>query len=133
VISSEKTLKSGGGKNSSAWKMYYYIRNRFHIHRVKFDNKAIALLNYFCFLFAFAGIVLFYQKTDKLKKLSFMRWPIADAFTNNFDATPSLILTRLKPRSHTGFGASINGYLKNIRSAISATIAPQRSGRAANA
>ncbi len=113
--------------------MYYYIRNRFHIHRVKFDNKALALLNYFCFLFAFAGIVLFYQKSDKLKKLSFMRWPVTDAFTNNFEATPALILARLKTKPNAGFGTAINGYLKNIWSMILAPFTPQRNGRAANA
>ena len=119
--------------HASSWKMYFYIRNRFHIHRVKFDNKAIAVLNYFCFLFAFAGIVLFYQKTDKFKKLGFMRWPVADAFTNNFEATPTLILSRLKTGSHFRFGATLNGYIKNIRTAVLATFTPQRSGRAANA
>jgi len=119
--------------HANAWKMYYYVRNRFHIHRVKFDNKALALLNYFCFLFAFAGIVLFYQKTDKLKKLSFMRWPVADAFTNNFEATPALILARLKTKQQPGFGTTINGYLKNIWSSILTPFTPQRNGRAANA
>ncbi len=119
--------------HGNAWKMYYYIRNRFHIHRVKFDNKAIALLNYLCFLFAFAGIVLFYQKTDKLKKLSFMLWPVTDAFTNNFDATPALILARLKQRHNGGLRATVNAYMKNVWTIILTPFTPQRNNRAANA
>ena len=79
--------------------MYYYIRNRFHIHKAKFSNKALAFISYGCFLMAFAGITLLYQKTNKLKKLSFIMWPVADAFNNNFNATPPLILEKLKIRS----------------------------------
>lgn len=118
---------------TTAWKMYFYVRNRFHIHRVKFNNKAIATLHYCCFLIAFAGIVLLYQKTDKLKKISFMMWPAADAFTNNFEATPPMILTKLKTRSTFSLNTTLNGYLKNIWSAVLTPFTPQRNRRAANA
>jgi len=40
----------------TGWKMYYYVRNRFHIHQAKFSSKIMAFLNYSCFLMAFAGI-----------------------------------------------------------------------------
>ncbi len=80
---------------SSSWKMYYYVRNRYHIHLVKFNNKLIALVNYLCFIAAFAGIILVFQRTDRLKKLRSIVRPVADAFTNNFTATPSLILQKL--------------------------------------
>ncbi|HMC98734.1 MAG TPA: glycosyltransferase family 2 protein [Ferruginibacter sp.] len=119
--------------HASAWKMYFYLRNRFHIHRVKFNNKVFALLHYCCFLVAYTGIVLLYQKTDKLKKISFMRWPIADALTNNFEATPALILARLKAKPQSSTGSSIINYFKNLRDAVLAPFTPQRSGRAANA
>lgn len=52
---------------TSGWKMYFYVRNRFYIHKAKFNNKGAALLNYFAFLAAFAGITLIYQKTTSLK------------------------------------------------------------------
>ena len=116
---------------TNAWKMYFYIRNRFHVHRVKFNNKAIAVFHYCCFLVAFAGVVMLYQKTDKLKKIRFMMWPAADAFTNNFEATPSLILTRLKTRPSFSLTTTINGYLKNIWPAVLTPFTPQRSRRAA--
>ncbi|GAB2829420.1 glycosyltransferase family 2 protein [Ferruginibacter profundus] len=80
----------------TAWKMYFYIRNRLHIHKAKFSNKIIASINYGCFLAALAGIVLVFQKTDKLKKLSFIFWPATDAVANNFNATPAFILDKLK-------------------------------------
>ena len=117
----------------TAWKMYFYVRNRFHIHQVKFNNKIFALLHYCCFLVAFAGIVLVYQKTDRLKKLSFMMWPVADAFTNNFAATPSLILTKLKTKTNFSLSSTINGYLKNVWATILTPFTAQRNRRAANA
>ncbi len=115
----------------TGWKMYYYIRNRFHIHQAKFNNKILALLHYSCFIIAFAGIVMLYQKTDRLKKLSFMIWPVTDAFNNNFDATPPVILSKLKNNGTFSLTASINGYLKNTWPAIFASSI--RARRAANA
>jgi rhamnopyranosyl-N-acetylglucosaminyl-diphospho-decaprenol beta-1,3/1,4-galactofuranosyltransferase len=79
----------------NTWKMYFYVRNRLHIHKAKFNNTAIALFNYCCFLVAMVGVVLFYQKTDKFKKLGFLIWPAFDAFRNNFAETPKHILYRL--------------------------------------
>ena len=117
----------------SAWKMYFYVRNRFHVHKVKFSSKIFALFNYCCFLVAFAGIVMIYQKTDKLKKLGFMMWPAADAFTNNFEATPALILTKLNNRSSFSLSNTINGYLKTIWSTLLTPFIPQRNRSAANA
>ena len=91
----------------SAWKMYFYIRNRLHIHKAKFSNKALVFINYCCFLAALAGIVMIYQKTNKLKKLSFILWPAKDAFVNNFNATPALILEKLKFKSENNFTQSV--------------------------
>lgn len=118
---------------SSGWKMYYYIRNRFFIHQAKFNNKALALLHYYCFIVAFTGVVMLYQKTDKLKKLSFIMWPVTDAFNRNFEATPPLILSKLKTNETFSLTGSINGYLKNTWSAIFTPIATIRGRRAANA
>jgi rhamnopyranosyl-N-acetylglucosaminyl-diphospho-decaprenol beta-1,3/1,4-galactofuranosyltransferase len=118
---------------TSGWKMYYYIRNRFYIHQAKFNSKALALLHYCCFLVAFTGIVLLFQKTDKLKKLSFIMWPVADAFSKNFEATPPAILSRLKAKETFSLTGTINSYLKNTRLNILAPFSAVRAGRAANA
>jgi rhamnopyranosyl-N-acetylglucosaminyl-diphospho-decaprenol beta-1,3/1,4-galactofuranosyltransferase len=96
----------------TAWKMYFYVRNRLHIHKAKFSTKVVALINYCCFLAAFAGIVIVYQKTNKLKKLSFILWPAADAFSNNFSATPPLILEKLKYKAEGNFN---NGFLASLK------------------
>ena len=80
---------------NSAWKMYFYVRNRFDIHRSKFSSGAVAFINYCCFLLAMVGVILVFQKTDKLKKIVFMIWPAVDAFTRNYVATPQYILSRL--------------------------------------
>jgi GT2 family glycosyltransferase len=99
---------------TNAWKMYFYVRNRFFIHKAKFNTKLGALINYFGFLIAFAGIVLVFQKTDKLKKLSFIFWPAIDAFSNNFSATPPIILEKLKSKSQAGLNTGIINGIKNI-------------------
>jgi GT2 family glycosyltransferase len=117
----------------SAWKMYFYVRNRFHIHQAKFSSRFIALIHYCCFLVAFAGVVMFYQRTNKLKKLGFMMWPVADAFTNNFEATPKMILSKLNSPSAFSLSNTINGYLKTIWSSALTPFTPQRNRRAANA
>ena len=117
----------------SSWKMYFYVRNRFHVHNAKFTNKLLALLNYSFFLLAFAGIIMVYQKTDRLKKLNFMIWPMADALRNNFSATPPVILNRLNqsPAGILSAGSNSN-YLKNIWHAISSPFSVQRTRNAAN-
>jgi len=92
------------------------------------------MLNTFCcFLVDFTGIVLLFQKTDKLKKLSFIMWPVADAFSKNFDATPPAILSRLKAKETFSLTGTINSYLKNTRLNILAPFSAVRAGRAANA
>jgi rhamnopyranosyl-N-acetylglucosaminyl-diphospho-decaprenol beta-1,3/1,4-galactofuranosyltransferase len=102
----------------SAWKMYYYIRNRFFIHKAKFNLKIIALINYCCFLAAMAGLILLFQKTNKLKKLNFILWPATDAFVNNFTATPGLILEKLKVKSENSFNSNFANSLRNIWSLL---------------
>ena len=117
---------------NTGWKMYYYVRNRFHVHNAKFNNKTLALLHYSCFLMAFAGLVLFYQKTDKMKKLRFLFWPAADAFSNDFNATPALILTKLQTRTNFPLNNSLSVFLKNIRTAILNPVTLFRTRRTAN-
>jgi len=85
---------------NSNWKMYYYVRNRFHVLKSKFSNfRPAAVIMYIIFLMAFAGTIILFQKTNKLKKLSFILWPIADAFTNNCKATPPVILKKISTTS----------------------------------
>ena len=85
---------------NSNWKMYYYIRNRFYILKTKFSNSRLtAFFMYLGFLLAFAGTVIIFQKTNKLRKLSFIFWPMADAFTNNCEATPASILKKISQTS----------------------------------
>ena len=116
----------------TSWKMYFYVRNRFHVHNAKFTNKALALVNYSFFLFAFASVILVYQKTDRLKKLNFMIWPVADAFSNNFSATPPVILNRLNQANTASSKTRTGSYLKNVWHAILTPFSVQRSGNAAN-
>jgi rhamnopyranosyl-N-acetylglucosaminyl-diphospho-decaprenol beta-1,3/1,4-galactofuranosyltransferase len=102
----------------TAWKMYFYIRNRLHIHKAKFSNKIIASINYGCFLAALAGIVMVYQKTNKLKKLSFIFWPATDAVINNFSATPAFILDKLKTKAENTSNSNFVQGVKNIWSLL---------------
>lgn len=95
----------------NTWKMYFYVRNRFHIHKAKFNNRFIAFVNYCCFLLAMAGVVMVYQKTDRLKKLGFILWPATDALVNDFSATPNSILQRLKTNRWEMFKQNISSQL----------------------
>ena len=106
---------------NSNWKMYYYVRNRFFILRTKFGKSAVtALIMYFAFLIAFSATIVVFQKTDKLKKLGFILWPMADAFTNNCDATPGFILERLSSYSDLkGFISDRSKVLKGLFSSPS--------------
>jgi hypothetical protein len=101
--------------------MYYYVRNRFHTHRAKFNNKLLAYLNYCCFLVAMAGVVVVYQKTDKLKKISFIFWPAADAFRNSYSATPPMILSRLNSGASADFRNPVKNYVKNTLAILFST------------
>jgi GT2 family glycosyltransferase len=81
---------------NSGWKMYYYVRNRYHILVSKFcKSKVLAFMLYIGFLFAFAGSIILFQKTNKFKKLGMIWWPAKDAFARNFFATPSSIMEKL--------------------------------------
>jgi rhamnopyranosyl-N-acetylglucosaminyl-diphospho-decaprenol beta-1,3/1,4-galactofuranosyltransferase len=115
---------------ASGWKMYYYVRNRFFVHQVKFNNKAFAFINYACFLVAFTGLIMLYQKTDKFKKVSFLAWPVADAFTNNFTATPPTILQKLQSKNTESRSSVL---LRNIRFSIYNILNPVRANRALGA
>jgi rhamnopyranosyl-N-acetylglucosaminyl-diphospho-decaprenol beta-1,3/1,4-galactofuranosyltransferase len=84
----------------SNWKMYFYVRNRFFILKSKFSKSfPFAILMYLAFLAAFAGRIVIFQKTNKFRKLAFILWPMADAFSNNCKATPSIILQRISSSS----------------------------------
>ena len=117
----------------NGWKMYFYIRNRFHVHKAKFNNKTQAFLNYACFLLAFAGITILYQKTDKLKKLKFIFWPATDAFMNNFNASPSLILSKLSTGKMYSTNKSLSTFVKNIKMGVLTNFTFSRIRRPANA
>ncbi len=117
----------------NGWKMYYYVRNRFHVHKAKFNNKALALVHYCCFVMAFTTIVLLYQRTDKMKKLGFILWPVTDAFSNNFSATPPSILAKLQTKTNFSLPHLLNTYVRNIRSLVLAPFTSLRTRSAANA
>jgi GT2 family glycosyltransferase len=102
----------------TSWKMYFYVRNRLHIHKAKFDNKLVAFFNYCCFLVAMAGVVMVYQKTDRIKKLGFIFWPATDAFSSNFTQNPQTILTRLKSNPFDNYKMAYSNYIKYTRQAL---------------
>jgi rhamnopyranosyl-N-acetylglucosaminyl-diphospho-decaprenol beta-1,3/1,4-galactofuranosyltransferase len=104
---------------TSNWKMYFYVRNRFFILKSKFSKSVpLALIMYMGFLVAFAGTVIVFQRTNKLKKLSFILWPMADAFTNNCKATPTFILQRISASSSNGSGNYLFHQMRTLRGII---------------
>ena len=115
----------------SSWKMYFYVRNRYRVQQSKFDSKAMALINYCAFLLALAGVVLVFQKTNKLKKLSFICWPALDALSNNLSATPAFILSRLSASPVSVFGSSVAGYIRMVKLSLLAPFLISKPTRAA--
>lgn len=105
------TLK-GDWDYASGWKMYYYVRNRFPVLVAKSNSKIIGVLSYVCFLVAFTGVILLFQKTNKLRKLGFMIVSFKDALKGNFSLTPDKVLQQL---AHTmQYSHPIKGLLKGV-------------------
>jgi len=107
------------------WKMYYYVRNRFYILKSKYSKNAVlAFTMYIAFLIAFSGIIVTFQKTHKFKKLSFIFWPMKDAFTNNYKVTPSIILQRLSTKNHYHLSNYFPHQIKLFKGFISQPVSP---------
>ena len=100
---------------AKTWKIYYYVRNRFHIHKSKFNNGIMSLMTYLFFLIGLAASILVFQKTDKFKKLSFILWPATHAILNNFNENPQKILHRLNPGEVQVTKKQALDYYKRIR------------------
>lgn len=115
------------------WKMYYYIRNRFHTNQSKFNTKIEAFANYCYFLLAMAGVVILFQKTDKIKKLGFLFWPATDALIKDYNATPQFILSKLSNAKNGISKVSVQQYFRNFLSAFFMYFIPLRGRRTMNA
>jgi hypothetical protein len=92
-----------------------------------------AIVNYLCFIAAFAGVIMVFQKTDKLKKLGFLIWPVKDAFLNKFEATPTTILKNLRLRSQHSSFSIITHSFQNLLSGQGLTFWPSRRAQSGNA
>lgn len=100
----------------SGWKMYYYIRNRFHVQRSKFYKiKPIAYFMYAGFLLVFTFITLIFQKKDKIKKALFIFLPAKHALINNFNSLPANILHHLKTQSEYSLKESAGFNIKAFK------------------
>ena len=100
----------------SGWKMYYYIRNRYHVLKSKFSAyPVLSNFLYVGFLLVFSATVLVYQKTHKLRKLTFIFWPAMDAFKARFNQTPSSILQKLDQHHNIPAGNVSKIYLSLLQ------------------
>lgn len=105
--------------HTTSWKMYYYVRNRLQIHQAKFNSRALAMAGYGLFLAAMVGVVMVYQRTDRLKKIKFLLWPATDAINGNYHATPSFVQRKLSCNTPSRYRYAIRGYLANVHSTFS--------------
>lgn len=109
---------------STNWKMYYLLRNRFAILQTRFYKSIIlSALMYIGFIILFAGTVIVFQKTNKLKKLSFIFWPVVDAFKGNYTTTPTVILQRLSVTNNS-FSNYFQHQIKILKTFISQPASP---------
>ena len=116
-----------------SWKIYYYVRNRLYIHQAKFSNRITAFIHYCLFLVAMVGVVLFFQKTDRIKKLEFLIWPVMDAFNHNFNANPQEIIERLNAAHPIHIGKGLLHQVKHIWATFLGLIFVPRTRTTANA
>ena len=77
-------------------------------------GSAIFIINYCFFITALAGLIMIYQKTDKVKKISFIIWPLKDALINNYSVTPTIIINKLDEVSAKPIKQRVGGYMKNL-------------------
>ncbi len=104
---------------STNWKMYYYLRNRLAILRSRFyQSVVLSAIMYLGFVFLFAGTVLFFQKTNKVKKLSFILLPVIDAFNRNYTTTPTIVLRKLSIISNFSIGSYLYQQTKIFKNYI---------------
>ena len=107
------------------WKMYYYLRNRFAILRSRFyQSILLSTFMYLGFIFLFAGTVLVFQRTNKVKKLSFIFWPVMDAFNRNYKTTPAIVLQKLSAISKYNIGNYFQQQIKIFKPFISQPASP---------
>jgi len=100
---------------ASNWKMYFYVRNRYAVLKAKLNFKPFAILHFACFLTAFAGVIIVFQKTDKIKKLQAMISPAFAAFKNSYEASPATVLDMLENlRNRKPLMLSINKYYQKM-------------------
>lgn len=112
---------------SSNWKIYFYIRNRLPILKTRFSHKPILVYPaYLCFLLVFFGFIMAFQKTNKFRKISFLLWPVKDALTNNYHATPLIILQRLSSPSRNYIGQYLLHYLRQIKKNVFDSVSTSR-------
>jgi rhamnopyranosyl-N-acetylglucosaminyl-diphospho-decaprenol beta-1,3/1,4-galactofuranosyltransferase len=109
----------------SNWKMYYLVRNRFAILRSRFyQSILLSTFMYLGFILLFAGTVLMFQRTDKLKKLAFIFWPVIDAFSGNYETTPAIVLQKLSAPPRYNIGNYFQQQTKLLRLFISQPASP---------
>jgi rhamnopyranosyl-N-acetylglucosaminyl-diphospho-decaprenol beta-1,3/1,4-galactofuranosyltransferase len=107
------------------WKMYYLLRNRFAILRSRFyQSIVLSTFMYLGFIFLFAATVLVFQRTNKIKKLSFILWPLRDALNGNYKATPTIVLRQLSVTSRYNFGSYFQQQIKILKTFISQPASP---------
>jgi rhamnopyranosyl-N-acetylglucosaminyl-diphospho-decaprenol beta-1,3/1,4-galactofuranosyltransferase len=107
------------------WKMYYLLRNRFAILRARFyQSILLSTCMYLGFIFLFAATVLVFQRTDRVKKLAFIFWPVMDAFNRNYKATPAIILRKLSAPSTYRLGYYFQQQIKIFKTFISQPASP---------
>ncbi len=104
---------------NNSWKVYFYVRNRLHILKAKHQIKPLAFIHYGFFLAAFATLIMLFQKTDKMKKLSFIKWPTRDAFSYNFSATPSLIMAKMQREYQKNYENVFQHYSRSLMNVVS--------------
>lgn len=97
----------------TCWSVYYFLRNRYAVLKTKHTYSFKALSLYLIFMMTFVGEILFYQKNDKVRKISFVFWPMRDALVNNYTATPKTIITKINYQYNNSFSKLILLPLRN--------------------
>ena len=91
----------------SDYEVFYFLRNKLTVLKSKYGNVVIAFFAYLVFIFNFCVSILVNQKTNKIRKLSFVFWPMKDALKNNRHLTPMSISKKMQEQYSNHFSGII--------------------------
>ncbi len=105
----------------NSWSTFYHVRNKLAILSSKYPVKIAAIVAYLFFVIRFMGRILFFQKTQRFRKIAFVGNAFAHAIFGIYNTTPEKIQNKIKNQ----YTAPLrNMFLIPCRNALSSVFLP---------